>query len=69
MSRKRTCAISSSISFLTSADIPIHLEMFATAEDLSTTLSAVEIITWTIALSNLLIVIQSIYSLSIQRSP
>ena len=38
MSRKRTCAISSSISFLTSAGIPIHPDTFATEETLNNAL-------------------------------
>ena len=42
MSRKRTCAISSWISFLTSAGIPVRVDIFAT-EMFSTVLSAVEI--------------------------
>ena len=39
MSMKRTCAILSSISFLTSAGIPVHLDIFATEETLNNTLS------------------------------
>src|SRR6266550_64483 len=39
MSRKRTCAISSSISFLTSAGIPIYLDTFATEETLNNALA------------------------------
>ena len=42
MSMNRTCAISSWISFLTSAGIPIYLDIYTT-EEISTTLSAVEI--------------------------
>ena len=39
MSRKRTCAISSSISFFTSPGIPIHLDTFATEEPLNNALN------------------------------
>jgi hypothetical protein len=68
MSRKRTCAISSSISFLTSAGIPIDLDTFASEENLNNDLGRRDQMIG-IVLSNLLIVIQSIYSLWIHWSP
>src|SRR4030095_10307191 len=68
MSMNNTWAISSGISFCTSTGILIHLDMFANDESLNKALGRRDQrLGIGSPLSNLLIVIQSIYSFSIQR--